>query len=81
MKPRLLMLVKGFLFSAIMGIVVSISIVEGQGEITVVAFIVAVLLVFGIEINEIEVGNALYIDFTNISKQNDPDDSNDDGPE
>lgn len=48
-----------------MGTVVTISLIEDTGQITVIAFIIAVLLVFGIEVNEITVGNWLAINFTN----------------
>lgn len=64
MKPRTLTIVKGVLFSLIMGTVVIVSIVEDTGQLTVLAFIAAVLLVFGIEVKEIEVGNWLYVRFT-----------------
>lgn len=56
-----------------MGAVVTISIVEDTGQITVIAFIIAVLLVFGIEVNEIEVGNWLMINFTNQRTREDDD--------
>jgi len=54
-----------------MGTVVTISIVEDTGQLTVIAFIIAVLLVFGVELNEITVGNWLYVNFTNNGKDDD----------
>jgi len=71
MKPRTLTIVKGIIFSLIMGTVVTISIVEDTGQLTVIAFIIAVLLVFGVELNEITVGNWLYVNFTNNGKDDD----------
>lgn len=71
MKPRTLTIIKGILFSIIMGFVVTVSIVENSGQMTVIAFIIAVLLVFGIEVNEIRVGNWLMINFTNHDDDDD----------
>lgn len=76
MKPATLTLVKGILFSVIMGVVVIVSIVEDTGQIRVLAFIIAVLLVFGIEVNEIRLGNFL-IDFPGTSQNDDDDDESD----
>lgn len=64
MDAQTLTVVKGVLYSIIMGIPVLVGLVEdGNPDIIVVAYIFAVLLVFGVEIQQIKIGDWLYIKF------------------
>ena len=68
--------IKGVIYALIMGTVAVVGIVEnGNPTYIVLAFLLGALLIFGVEINTISLGNWLEIDFTtrgkNQNKEND----------
>jgi len=57
--------IKGVIYALIMGTVAVVGIVEnGNPTYIVLAFLLGALLIFGVEINTISLGNWLEIDFT-----------------
>ena len=57
--------VKGIIYALIMGIVAIVGIVEGGNPTYIVlAFLFGALLIFGVEVNTVELGEWLQIDFT-----------------
>lgn len=58
-------IVKGIIYALIMGTVATIGIVKGGNSTYIVlAFLFGALLIFGVEINTVQIGNWLEIDFT-----------------
>jgi hypothetical protein len=61
--------IKGVIYALIMGTVAIVGIVEnGNPTYIVLAFLLGALLIFGVEINTISLGNWLEIDFTTRGK-------------
>lgn len=63
MNERTFNLFRGIIFSFIMGVPVVVSIVEKSGEMMVMSYIFAVVLVIGVAFKEVEIGNWFYANF------------------
>jgi len=64
--------IKGVIYALIMGIVAVVGIVEGgNATYIVLAFLFGALLIFGVEVNTVELGEWLQIDFSEISEDSD----------
>ena len=60
-----MVVVKGIIYALIMGIVAIVGIVEGGNPTYIVlAFLFGALLIFGVEVNTVQLGEWLQIDFT-----------------
>lgn len=60
-----LAVIKGVIYALIMGVVAIVGIMEqGNATYIVLAFLFGALLIFGVEINTVELGEWLKIDFT-----------------
>lgn len=74
MKNRLVIL-KGIVYVLVMGVVSVVGIVEqGNSTYIVLAFLLGALLVFGVEVNTVKIGDSLLkIDFPGPNRNDDSD--------
>jgi hypothetical protein len=76
MKLETTRIVRGLIYTIAMGVVTSVVVVEGASELSVgigIFYIIGALLVFGVDINRLELG-PLVIDFESNANYNDNDD-------
>jgi len=67
-----LSILKGIIYAIVMGIVAIVGIVEnGNATYIVLSFLLGALLIFGVEINTIAIGDFLKIDFTESEEGDD----------
>jgi len=63
--PNKMAVVKGVIYALIMGTVTIVGIIEqGNPTYLVLAFLFGALLIFGVEVNTLKIGDWLTIDFT-----------------
>jgi len=64
--------IKGVIYALIMGVVAVVGIVEGGNPTYIVlAFLFGALLIFGVEVNTVELGEWLQIDFSETPEDSD----------
>lgn len=67
-----LSILKGIIYAIVMGIVAIVGIVEnGNATYIVLAFLLGALLIFGVEVQTVRIGDFLKINFTDSSDQSD----------